>query len=253
MGDDRRRSGSDRQAQARAMVRRRRRRRQRRILIGTCVIFLAMVILGIIFGIRSFRNNSARNVLREQGITTMQQGNYEQAITVFDQALQGSKGKIGKFEADVLSYRGEAEYRAGGFEAAKHTFTILAEKKGKTETYERMLCLCEMELGNYDAALAYGYANAQVYNKMAIRDIEAENYESALANIEKGLAEGDGAVIRDLLFNQAVVYEHMGDFKKALELLEAYVITYGADEETDREITFLKTRQGEVAETTTGE
>lgn len=245
MEEYRRRPAPDARARARAMARRRRRIRQRRIIIGTGILLLALMITGIVYGVSSFKKNKAREALRSEGIAAMESGDYEGAIGKLESALADSGKKVGKFEADVLSYRGEAEYRLKDYQAALHTYTLLTEEDGKKEPYLRMLCLIQMELGNYEEALSYGLADARVYNRMAMERIEAKDYDSALAHIEKGIATGDQEALRDLSFNQVVAYEGKGDFKKALELLEAYAATYGSDAEVERELTFLRTRQGD--------
>ena len=46
----------------------------------------------------------------------------------------------------------------------------------------------------------------------------------------------------ELLYSQAVVYEHMLDFSSALRALETYETEFGATPEIRKEIAFLKTR-----------
>lgn len=234
------------QARARAMARRRRKRRQRRMILGGGILLLLLLLAGTIFGITTHKKNKAREALLAEGITAMESGSYEEAIGKFDQAVEGSKGKVGKFEEEVLSYRGEAEYRQKDYEAAVHTFEILIKKDDKKERYKRMACYSQLGLGNYEAALSYGIADAAVYNRMALADIEKGDYDSALAHIEQGkAAEGaDGTTLEDLSLNEAVAYEKKSDYAKALELFEAYLEKYGSDENVEREVMFLKTRQG---------
>lgn len=236
----------DRKARSRAAARRKRRRRQRRILIGGILLLLLLLLGGILFGIFSFRKAKERQALLEDGVTSMESGSYEAAIAKFDEALSGSKGNVGSFEAEVLSYRGEAEYKQKDYQAALHTYELLVKAEGEKERYQRMLCYIQTELGNYEAALSYGFADAEVYSRMALQNMEQEDYGNALENVRKGIeaCAADNPVMQELTFNQAVIYEKKGDFVKALELFEAYIKTYGPDEEASREVTFLKTRQG---------
>ena len=48
--------------------------------------------------------------------------------------------------------------------------------------------------------------------------------------------------MQQLKFNEAVCYEYLGEFSKALELFRAYAATYGSDERVAHEIAFLETR-----------
>jgi len=44
------------------------------------------------------------------------------------------------------------------------------------------------------------------------------------------------------MFNEAVCYEYLGQYEKALSLFLAYIETYGSDERAEHEIAFLVTR-----------
>ena len=48
--------------------------------------------------------------------------------------------------------------------------------------------------------------------------------------------------MQELKFNEAVCYEYLGDFAKALELFRAYAAEYGTDARVAHEIAFLETR-----------
>lgn len=235
-----------RQARARAMARRRRRRRQRRMVIGGLVLLLVLIAAGIFFGVSSYKKGKAQENLLKEGVASLESGNYGEAIGKFNEILDGSKGKVGSFEAEVLTYRGEAEYKQKDYNAALKTFELLEKEDGGKERYKRMICYSQLELGNYGEALALGYADALAYSRLALRDIENKEYDAALENVQKGIAacEADDPARQELLYSQAVIYEQKGDFAKALELFEAYLEAYGPDEKAEREATFLKTRQG---------
>lgn len=220
-------------------------------------MFLLVLLIagGTIFGIFSYKKGKAQQTLLKEGVASLEGGNYEAAIGTFDEILAGLKGKTGKFEVEVLTYRGEAEYKKKDYNAALETFELLVKEDGEKERYQRMLCYSQMELGNYEAALAYGLADAQVYNRMAVADMEKQDFEVAFEHIDKGIAAcaADDPVRRDLAYNQASAYEKSGDFARALELFESYIKTYGADEKVEREVTFLKTRQGGGTQPGSGE
>ena len=56
------------------------------------------------------------------------------------------------------------------------------------------------------------------------------------------MALSDRTAVRELKFNQAVCFEHLGQYQKALELFQAYTEEFGSDEAAEHEIAFLKTR-----------
>lgn len=265
--------------QMRARQRRRKRvRRQRRIFL-TMVLVILLAAGGIGFGIVQGIKTREKQKLLEEGIAQLDSGSYEAAIQTFEEELEVAGGRIGAFEEQVLLYRAEAEYQLQDYEAALHTYEILLDEDPENILYQQGAALCRMETGDYAGALELGILNAQVYNQMAKEQIENGQYDEALASIELGLAsceqqeasaqadagQGAGADTADtgadstgqnagtvaltkrhLLFQQAVAYEYKSDYKKALELFEAYVQQYGDDETARREITFLKTRQGNV-------
>ena len=68
------------------------------------------------------------------------------------------------------------------------------------------------------------------------------NYEEALQHAEAGLALSDDRAKKEIAFNQAVCYEYLGQYEKALELFRSYEEQYGQDEKADHEIAFLVTR-----------
>lgn len=94
----------------------------------------------------------------------------------------------------------------------------------------------------YEEALKDGEQSAELYNRMGLCRIAAEDWTGAAEYFKKGLLEPDSSQVPELLFNQAVAEEHKGEFKTALDLMQQYVSAHGPDEEAEREITFLKTR-----------
>ncbi|MDO5423846.1 MAG: tetratricopeptide repeat protein [Eubacteriales bacterium] len=83
---------------------------------------------------------------------------------------------------------------------------------------------------------------AESLNGIVLCDIEEGNYESALANIEKGLAlEGDEGK-QELAFNAIVAWEKQGNFDAAKEKAAQYAEQYPADEKGQKEYAFLLSR-----------
>ncbi len=239
-----RRAAGEREARARAMARRRRQRRQRQmILTGMLITLLVLAGIGMFAGIR-WKNNKERQEFAVSGVTAAQSGDYEAAIAAFDQALEKSGGRIGNFETDVLLNRAEAEYNQGDFEAALSTYQLLMESDKDNELFKKGAVLCMVETGAYEEALALNVLQSQVCSRMAAEQIEAGQYDEALATITRGRGFPDSSAARNLDFNEAVAYEYKADFARALELMEAYVQKYGADAQAERELAFLRTRQG---------
>lgn len=228
---------------ARAAAVRRKKKRQRRAFLSAGLLILVLAVGGAGFGLVRWKEGSKKRELAEQGVMAMNVGDYETAITVFDQALEGSGKRIGNFEEDVLFNRAEAEYKQGDFAAALATYQLLLKADSDNEMARQGAALCLAEAGEWDQALALGVLQSQIYSRMAAAQIEAGQYEEAMQTIAQGRSLPDQSAARNLDFNEAVIREKQGDFAVALELFEAYREKYGADEAAEREIIFLKSRQ----------
>jgi len=248
------------QARSRAMARRRRRRRRQRILLSAALFLMMLLTGGAVFGVIRYRDMKERQAFAIEGITAAKHGDYDSAIEAFNHALKNNKEKIGSFEVQVLLHRAEAEYKMGDYRMARDTYNLLREKDEENTVYKKGAALCMMEMGEYETALELGVLVPDIYNRMAKAEIETGQYDLALQNIESGLTaavsdeeagqeeeqegrKADSTAVRELEYNRAVVMEYKGDFAEALRLLEEHMEKYGATENVEREIAFLRTRQ----------
>ncbi|MGN0251155.1 MAG: tetratricopeptide repeat protein [Oliverpabstia sp.] len=94
----------------------------------------------------------------------------------------------------------------------------------------------------YREYLSVSDKDARAYNGLAICDIYNGNYDSALENISKGLAENDEEEKHSLLYNEIVAYEYKRDFMTAKSKMAVYLDLYPDDAEGLRENEFLSTR-----------
>lgn len=178
---------------------------------------------------------------RLQGIAQLKAGQYEAAIASFESALAQADGIVDEFELDLLKYRGEAEYCLGDYEAAEHTYQILAEVDGAKREYVE-----------YQTR-----AGLLRMNQQGISLLEAGEAEEALALFEAGMetlvkTDSETASGEELMavftYNIGAAYEAQGEFSKALTQLRSYVSSYGTTPELEKEIRFLESRQEGVSE-----
>ena len=94
----------------------------------------------------------------------------------------------------------------------------------------------------YNSYLAKNSDNAQIYNQLGICEMQKGQYAKALDAFQKGLKVGDKTMQQSLQYNEIAAYDHLGEFKKAAVLMEAYLKNYPDDEKAKREYEFLKTR-----------
>lgn len=84
--------------------------------------------------------------------------------------------------------------------------------------------------------------SAMVYNQLAGCYMEKEDYVSALGAALEGLESEDRFVRQALTCNTIIIYEKLGEFKKARKMAKEYIKAYPDDESVKKELGFIKTR-----------
>lgn len=95
--------------------------------------------------------------------------------------------------------------------------------------------------GLYEQYIAEIGETPEAYNGIALAEIAQEDYDAALAAIQKGLALEEEQGKQELYFNEIVAYEQKRDFATARAKAEAYVEKYPTDEAGQKEAEFLST------------
>ena len=75
-----------------------------------------------------------------------------------------------------------------------------------------------------------------------------KSYSQALDVAQKGLSYAGSLEKKNLLRNEIIACENLGDYESAYTKIQAYLSSYPEDEEAKREMEFLATRQGNVAQ-----
>lgn len=95
--------------------------------------------------------------------------------------------------------------------------------------------------------------SGELYNRVGSLAFAQGNIDEAIKWFNDGVdfistkeyAEGEDReedVLQSLRYNIAICYEYKQDYKKALELFESYVSSYGSNETIEHEIEFLESR-----------
>lgn len=155
--------------------------------------------------------------------------------------------------ADDYCERGKVYYYMDDYENARTELTTAADK-GSTEA-TLILGMVYMAQGDTSNARSFyqqyidadGDDPAKGYNGLALCDISDGDYDSALQNISQGLGDATSDEMRDLLFNEIVVYEKKLDLSTALSKAQEYVQTFEDDDAAAKELTFLQSRVGNQA------
>lgn len=160
--------------------------------------------------------------------------------------------------AKAKDTEGAQEYLDAGRRLDEESAENRSSKKGSPEKSERAPGYAQavMALGDafsavgaddraeelYMELLDSGYGTTETYNCLMLAAMERGEYEAALELASGGQALSDGLAARELKFNEAVCYEYLGQFEKALSLFREYVSEFGNDEKAEHEIAFLVTR-----------
>ena len=189
---------------------------------------------------------------------------YEMAIQIYEAYLgqdmeadgtryQEAALKTEAKTADDYCERGKVYYYMDDYENARTELTTAADK-GSTEA-TLILGMVYMAQGDTSNARSFyqqyidadGDDPAKGYNGLALCDISDGDYDSALQNISQGLGDATSDEMRDLLFNEIVVYEKKLDLSTALSKAQEYVQTFKDDDAAAKELTFLQSRVGNQA------
>lgn len=98
---------------------------------------------------------------RQAGINYMSEGDYQEALTTLQKALDNSNGRITKLELDICYYKAKAQILGGDVKGAKET---------------------------YDALIAYDSENQKAYYLRGVLYLQQNEVKKALADFEKALA-----------------------------------------------------------------
>ncbi|MCC8126191.1 MAG: tetratricopeptide repeat protein [Clostridiales bacterium] len=242
-------TSADPRAKVRQTQARRRRRRKKQIRRILSLLLLVVILVAGVIGVRGHLKNKKIEEYTAAGIAAVEDGENEEAVTYFDQALELVGSKLGKSGMDILERRAEALYEIEEYDQALESWQRLIEADPDNEEYKENAVLCMLETGDYEEALKLGVLQSRIYNKMALEKLAISDYEGALSVIQQGMAVDDGSAAADLAYNQAVAYEYRGEYEKALELFEEYIARFGSDENVEKEITFLQSRTGDSSDT----
>lgn len=160
---------------------------------------------------------------RGMGIAWMKLGDYGQAVSFFEKALEGRDDK--KFQKDVLSYKAVAEYESGQMEAALESCEKVKELGADAGCYF-MIGKIALQLDQYDAAKSNfdraveeddSYAMyLDIYQSYEEKDMDADGK----AYLSQALA-ADPSSGEDH-YQRGRIYYFMGDYPNAqTELLKA--------------------------------
>ncbi len=206
------------------------------------------------------------DILKCKSLCEFKLGDYEESIKALNELLEKEKSTDNDYKALLvinLSRQAEDMGKAG------ELLLELTKDKNKSSAYEEALdeflraLLVQKKSGNYTPLNLEEIRslNEEQYkkektvsntNNMGMFAYFEEDYDKALVYFEEAKkmfeAEADSEsaklqnIKKSVLFNLASTYEYKLEPKKAIDLFEEYIQTYGEDEEVRHELIFLKSR-----------
>lgn len=187
--------------------------------------------------------------------------NYDTYIQVYEKLVDMDREDIAsEYLKAALNIQGnevkdhlkrvEVYYLLGDYEKAKAELEQVSNYEDKEAKYYIAKMYEQMEDYNSAMAIYQGeLANqttepAVVYNQIAMCKMKQRDFNGALSMIEQGLKEPSLTLeqAKQLRWNEAMIYEQMGDYKTAYNKIKEYGDSYSYTEDVEKELAFLKTR-----------
>lgn len=169
-------------------------------------------------------NASAEQLeLRKDGISRLQNMEYEAAVEAFNEALLQSDLSVGETELDIAAYKASALYRAGRLEEAKETCDAILDIKKNADIFV-MRGLLEKEAGQLESAKAdFEEAKRMTSSKDKIMlgriSYYMEDYTAAKEYLQAAYENGE----TEARFWEAELYWQMGNEDYAVTLYQSYL------------------------------
>lgn len=161
--------------------------------------------------------------LRSQGMEQALEGNYEEALTSYNEALKLAGMRAGELELDIAAYKASALYRSGELEKAVDTCTAILELKESAEIYlTRGLLYREAgdeESAAKDFALALERTSEKDLVMLGKLALYRKDYQESKKYLEQAYEAGD----QEALYWQAELYWEMGNEDYAVSLYQSYL------------------------------
>ena len=184
----------------------------------------AVLCMGLLAGCGTNKKTEEQQLaLRTQGMEQAQEGNYEDAIASYNQALGLADMRAGSLELDIAAYKASAQYRAGNTEDAIATCSAILDLKENAEIYTTRGLLYR-EAGNTEAAKADFTKAMNLTSKkdkvmLGRLSYYMEDYTNAKTYLEAAAKEGN----QEGVYWQAELYREMGNTDYAMTLYQSYL------------------------------
>lgn len=166
---------------------------------------------------------------KSYGIDYIENSNYEEALSYFNEAIRLGNGEVGPVQYELLLYKAECLFMLKRYSEAKEIYETLLSIDKNNKQYK--------ELYNNVSSIVN-----LVEFKIAIDSGEIDKADSILSELRGLGLEHEKSV----MYNQAVLYEKKGEWKNALNAFNYYLKQYPGDEGAMHEIEFINAQLNNV-------
>ena len=164
---------------------------------------------------------------KSYGIDYLENSNFEEALSYFDQALKLGDGEVSSIQYELLLYKAECLFMLNRYEEAREVYETLKliDKNNKTfsELYDNLSSIVIL-----------------VDFKLAVDNNEIDRANEILQELKQIGLEHEKSV----MYNQAVLYEKKGEWTNALNAFNYFLKQYPNDEDALHEIEFINAQRG---------
>ena len=187
-----------------------------------------------------------QNAKKVDGIAAMQAENYEEAVSVFNEALALSKGRVTEREVDLCYYKALAQEALALYTEAEETISgVLSYDEENANAYFLRGCIRAAAGNPTDAVSDYQKAgdlsgDEQMYVR-GYENLMERGYEDEAMSFFDSV-QGKIQNTKVLLFEQIVAFEKKGNYAQAAEAAKSYLLSYPDDKKVKAELRFLESR-----------
>lgn len=184
--------------------------------IKICIISILIITI-----LSSCSNNKILEY-RNEGINSLRNEQYVDALNYFNMAIQSGKGEVGKVQYDILLYKAECLFMLNEYDKAKNIYDTLYKINSKNKQYKELHTILE----SIDSIISF---------KDALNNNQIDEASEMFEKLRNTQVEHDKSVV----YNQAILYEKKGLWRDALNTLNYYIKQYPDDKDALHEIDFI--------------
>lgn len=166
---------------------------------------------------------SHRLVYRGMGMANLGLGNYNEAISCFEDALHESNGMVKAVDYDINMYMAVAQYKMGDLQAAKDTYSVILamDKKNSDAYYLRGKITLDMNdvegaRGDFNSAISLKPQDSDLYIRI-YEELNAHGYtDEAKSFINLALKN----ITKPTDFQLGIFNYYLGDYTQARNYFE---------------------------------